>query len=47
MSYWVAGALMAVGFLIGRAWDRPRKFADVDELVAQQRDRARAGVRDV
>lgn len=44
MSYWLAFALIAVGFLIGRFWDRPRgKFADVDQLA---RDRMRASVRD-
>lgn len=47
MTYWAAAALVAVGYFLRMAWERPNRFADIDELIAQQRDRARAETRDV
>jgi hypothetical protein len=47
MSVWLAAALLAIGYILRMAHERPRRFADVDELVNQQRDRIRVGVRDV
>lgn len=42
MTFWTVLACMALGYLLRMANDRPNRFADVDALIAQQRDRARA-----
>lgn len=48
MTVWLAAALLAIGYLLGQVWPLPEdRHADVDELVARRRDRARAGTRDV
>lgn len=44
MNFWLAIAFIALGVLLRMAFERPRRFADVDALA---RERMRAGMRDV
>jgi hypothetical protein len=44
VSFWLVFALIALGYLLRMAGERPNRFADVDALV--KRDRARASMRD-
>lgn len=47
MTVWLALVFIGIGVLLRMAFERPSRFADVDKLAAQQRDRARAGTRDL
>lgn len=41
MTFWLVLALIALGYLLRLGSERPNRFADVDALVQQRRDRAR------
>jgi len=45
MTIWTALVFVGLGVLLRMAFERPNRFADVDELVAQNRDRARGNER--